>query len=57
MLHLPMTQQQMREEKKKKKNKKKNEVRPEFREAFYAKSKDLMKKIGCLSRPISAFFT
>ena len=50
-------QQQMREEKKKKKNKKKNEVRPEFREAFYAKSKDLMKKIGCLSRPISAFFT
>jgi hypothetical protein len=51
----------MREEKKKKKkkkkNKKKNEVRPEFRRAFYAKSKDLMKKIGWLSRPISAFFT
>jgi hypothetical protein len=53
---LPMTQQQMRE-KKKKKNKKKNEVRPEFRRAFYAKSKDLMKKIGWLSRSISAFFT
>jgi hypothetical protein len=52
---LPMTQQQMRE--KKKKNKKKNEVRPEFRRAFYAKSKDLMKKIGWLSRSISAFFT
>ena len=55
MLHLPMTQQQMRE--KKKKNKKKNEVRPEFIRAFYAKSKDFMKKIGWLSRPISAFFT
>ena len=35
-------QQQMREEKKKKKKKKKkkNEVRPEFRRASYAKSKD-----------------
>jgi hypothetical protein len=48
----------MREKKKKKKkNKKKNEVRPEFRRALYAKSKDLMKKIGWLSRTISALFT
>ena len=52
-----MMQQQMREEKKKKKKKKKNEVRPEFRRALYAKSKDLMKRSAGLADRFLLLFT